>query len=135
LRNQLQIKSHFLVYKGLHARHQGANIRSRTIVTRNESKIRLHSKKYQMAWEALRQLSPGGLPSEVGWELLKTTDIRCLEDEEDLEKKARKMEREREQRLKRKQKDSGDEMDVDSVPATRGAENRCQISWIWTVAG
>ncbi|KAJ7019902.1 hypothetical protein C8F04DRAFT_1275729 [Mycena alexandri] len=146
LRNQLHIKSRFLVYKGLHARHQGANIRSRTIVTRNESKIRLHSEKYQMAWEALRRLSPGGLPSEVGWELLKTTDIRCLEDEEDLEKKARKMEREREQRLKRKrelrdhgqlpaEEDSSDEMDVDPVRATRGAENRRQISWIWTVAG
>ncbi|KAJ7027247.1 hypothetical protein C8F04DRAFT_965417, partial [Mycena alexandri] len=149
LRNQLHIKSRFLIYKGLHSRHQGANTRSRAIVTRNESKIRLHSEKYQMAWEALRRLSPGGDPLEVGWDVLKATDIRCMEDEEDLEKKAEKLAKEKANRLKRKRElrdqgqlpaeadsdDDDDDMDVDSGLATRGTENRRKISWIWTVAG
>ncbi|KAF8137814.1 hypothetical protein K438DRAFT_1996671 [Mycena galopus ATCC 62051] len=48
LRLQLHIKSRLFLYKELQARHQGANTRARTIVARNESKIRLHSEKYQM---------------------------------------------------------------------------------------
>ncbi|KAJ7719860.1 hypothetical protein B0H14DRAFT_3521129 [Mycena olivaceomarginata] len=56
LRNQLHVKSRLLTYKALQARHQGANTRSRTLVERNESKIRLHSEKYQMAWEAKLRL-------------------------------------------------------------------------------
>ncbi|KAJ6517942.1 hypothetical protein C8R47DRAFT_929902, partial [Mycena vitilis] len=70
------------------SRHQGANTRSRTIVTRNESKIRLHSEKYQTAWEAIRKLN-GGDERLVGWRVLKREDIRCMEDAEDLRKKAK----------------------------------------------
>ncbi|KAJ7805539.1 hypothetical protein B0H13DRAFT_2244255 [Mycena leptocephala] len=84
LRLQLHIKSRFLIYKGNHARHQGANTRSHTIVARNEGKIRLHSEKFQMAWEAIRLLSPDGDPATVGWPKLKADDIRCMEDTEDL---------------------------------------------------
>ncbi|KAJ7724201.1 hypothetical protein B0H16DRAFT_1736802 [Mycena metata] len=148
LRNQLYVKSRLLVHKGLHSRNQGANTRARGLVTRNEIKIRLHSEKYQMSWEALRRLSPTGNPGEVGWHQLKATDVQCLQDEEDLEKNAEKMERQRARRLKRKRElmehgmlpaeaddEDADTMDVDAGPAQRGAENRRQLSWIWTVAG
>ncbi|KAJ7799241.1 hypothetical protein B0H14DRAFT_3092830 [Mycena olivaceomarginata] len=91
LRNQLHIKSRYLNYKKLHARHQGANTRARTIVHRNESKIRLHSKKYQAA-------------AKVGWRKLRKEDIRCMEDAEDLARKEEKRKRAK-QRRKRKWKE------------------------------
>ncbi|KAJ7788725.1 hypothetical protein B0H14DRAFT_2627987 [Mycena olivaceomarginata] len=59
LRNQLHIKSRFLLYKKLHSRHQGMNTRSRTLIARNESKIRLHSEKFQMAWQARLRIANG----------------------------------------------------------------------------
>ncbi|KAJ7754410.1 hypothetical protein B0H14DRAFT_3096699 [Mycena olivaceomarginata] len=67
LRNQLIIKARFLNYKSLHARHQGATTRSRTI-------IRLHSEKYQAAWSALLAAA-GGNVSQVGWRRLDPTDL------------------------------------------------------------
>ncbi|KAJ7642651.1 hypothetical protein DFH06DRAFT_999477, partial [Mycena polygramma] len=82
LRNQLHVKSRFLTYKEIHSRNQGANTRSRTLVARNESKIRLHSEKYQAAWNALRLLQ-GGDASKVGWRKLKKEDIRLMEDQEE----------------------------------------------------
>ncbi|KAJ7750608.1 hypothetical protein B0H16DRAFT_1277965, partial [Mycena metata] len=109
LRNQLHIKSRLLVYKKGHARHQGANTRSRTIVTRNQSKVRLHSEKYQTAWEAIRLLQ-GGDPGKVGYRALKREDIRSEEDED------------------------MDWEDDEGAPE-RGPENQRQISWIWTEAG
>ncbi|KAJ7693264.1 hypothetical protein B0H16DRAFT_1669558 [Mycena metata] len=89
LRNQLHIKTRFLIYKKIHSRHQGANTRSRTIVTRNESKIRLHLERYQAAWEAIRSLS-GGDPVKVGWQKLRKRDIRLLEDPEELSRRQAK---------------------------------------------
>ncbi|KAJ7805644.1 hypothetical protein B0H13DRAFT_1670300 [Mycena leptocephala] len=124
LRNQLHIKSRLLVYKKNHARHQGANTRSRTIVARNESKIRLHSEKYQTAWEALRRLN-GGDESMVGWRVLKKDDIRCMEDQEDLRKKVKDRERQRE----RWQKKNSELRAHGLLPSER------QVSWIWTIAG
>jgi hypothetical protein len=88
LRNQLHIKARYLNYKKLHARHQGANTRSHTIVNRNESKIRLHSEKYQATWAALVAIE-GGDESQVGWHKLRKADIRCMEDVDDLAKKRR----------------------------------------------
>ncbi|KAJ7846652.1 hypothetical protein B0H13DRAFT_1646562, partial [Mycena leptocephala] len=145
---QLHIKSRFLIYKGNHARHQGANTRSRSIVARNESKIRLHSEKFQMAWEAIRLLSPDGDPEKVGWPKLKADDIRCMEDMEDIQEKEEKLKRQKARRARRMTElrdhgllpaeddgdDDDDEMDVDG-PVRRGAENRRQVSWIWTVSG
>ncbi|KAJ7764813.1 hypothetical protein B0H16DRAFT_1310446 [Mycena metata] len=113
LRNQLHIKTRFLIYKKIHSRHQGANTRSRTIVTRNESKIRLHSERYQAAWEAIRSLS-GGDPAKVGWQKLRKRDIRLLEDPEELSRRQAKRERQEERR--------------------RGESVR-EVSWIWTIAG
>ncbi|KAJ7884982.1 hypothetical protein B0H13DRAFT_2536120 [Mycena leptocephala] len=74
----------FLIYKGNHARHQGANTRSQTIVAWNKGKIRLQSEKFQMAWEAIRLLSPDGEPATVGWPKLKADNIHCMEDTERL---------------------------------------------------
>ncbi|KAJ6512449.1 hypothetical protein C8R45DRAFT_813144, partial [Mycena sanguinolenta] len=88
LRNQLHIKSRLLTYKQNHVRHQSSNTRSRTMVTRNKSKIRLHSEKYQTAWEAIRKLN-GGDEDLVGWRVLKRDDIRCMENPENLWKKAK----------------------------------------------
>ncbi|KAJ7677408.1 hypothetical protein B0H14DRAFT_3536656 [Mycena olivaceomarginata] len=59
LRKQLHVKSRLLTYKAIQSRHQGANTRSRTLVERNELKIRLQSEKYQMAWETRLRLADG----------------------------------------------------------------------------
>ncbi|KAJ7270351.1 hypothetical protein C8J57DRAFT_1508382 [Mycena rebaudengoi] len=76
LRNQLHIKSRLLIYKKGNMWNQGANTRSRTIVAWNESKIYLHSEKFQMAWEALKRLGNGD-ESRVGWQCFKKDNIRC----------------------------------------------------------
>ncbi|KAJ7194873.1 hypothetical protein GGX14DRAFT_333182, partial [Mycena pura] len=81
LRNQLTIKSRFLIYKKNHSRHQARNTRSRTIVARNESKIRLHSEKYQVAWRALVAIA-NGAEGQVGWARLRKADICCMVDPE-----------------------------------------------------
>ncbi|KAF7326888.1 CxC2 domain-containing protein [Mycena venus] len=145
LQNQLHIKTRLLVYKKGHARHVGANTRSHTIVARNESKIGLHSEKYQMAWDAIRLLRNDWDGSKVPWQPLKQQDIRCMEDTEDLEKKRKHREAHKELVRKRNAKliraglldaEKEDNMDIDDndnegpVP-----ENRRQIFWIWTVAG
>ncbi|KAJ7730570.1 hypothetical protein B0H16DRAFT_1469541 [Mycena metata] len=67
-------------------RHQGASTRTCTI-PRNESKIGLHLEKYQIPWETIRLLGDGN-PDKVGWQVLKKDNIRCMEDTEDLAKKA-----------------------------------------------
>jgi hypothetical protein len=117
-------------------------------VARNESKIRLHSEKYQTAWEAIRRLN-GGDESMVGWNVLRKDDIRCMEDSEDLRKKAKECEAQRARWQKKNAQlrahgllpsEVDDDMAVDddgedAGPAERGAENRCQVSWIWTIAG
>ncbi|KAJ6467408.1 hypothetical protein C8R45DRAFT_1171845 [Mycena sanguinolenta] len=145
LRNQLHIKSRLLTYKKNHVRHQGANTRSRTIVTRNESKIRLHSEKYQVAWDALRRLN-GGDKDLIGWRVLKREDIRCMEDEEDLRQKekervVREAKRRKQHMALRAQgllpaeEDEDMEFDDDGGGGVPGTENRRQVSWIWVVAG
>ncbi|KAJ7926131.1 hypothetical protein B0H13DRAFT_1599892 [Mycena leptocephala] len=147
LRNQLHVKSRFLTYKKVHSRHQGANTRSRTLVARNESKIRLHSEKYQSAWNAIRLLN-GGDPESVGWLKLRKQDIRLLEDPEELSRKAAKRKKQEERRLARErrliaegaleaplvQQSDGDD-DDDEERAARSGENVREISWIWTAAG
>ncbi|KAF8137962.1 hypothetical protein K438DRAFT_1526094, partial [Mycena galopus ATCC 62051] len=142
LRCQLHVKSGLLTYKD-HERHQGANTRAHTIVTRNESKIHLHSEKYQVSWAALRRLS-GGNEELVGWRVLKRENIRCMEDEEDLHKKekeraAREANR-RQKNLERRAHgllpaEDDRDMDVDDDGDMRGPENQRQVSWIWVVAG
>ncbi|KAJ7444081.1 hypothetical protein B0H11DRAFT_1747673 [Mycena galericulata] len=141
LRSQLHIKSRFLIYKKSNSRHQGMNTRSRTIVARNESKIRLHSEKFQAAWEARRKLG-GGDEGRVGWPRLKKEDIRCMQDAEELSRTAEKR---RKANLRRARKEEelralGElppiaEEDEDEEMVTRGGENMREVSWIWTVTG
>ncbi|KAJ7821058.1 hypothetical protein B0H13DRAFT_1920967 [Mycena leptocephala] len=100
LRNQLHIKTRFLLYKKHHARHQGMNTRARTIVVRNESKIRLHSEKYQVARQALVAIAEGDEGS-VLWPRLRKSDIRCMQDAEELSRKAEKRKKALERRLRK----------------------------------
>ncbi|KAJ7715371.1 hypothetical protein B0H14DRAFT_2644141 [Mycena olivaceomarginata] len=140
LRNQLHIKSRFLLYKRLHSRHQGMNTRSRTLIARNESKIRLHSEKFQMAWQARLRIANGD-KSKVGWPQLKKEDICCMQDAEERSRNAEKR-RKASERLRRKEDELREdgllpalEEDKDDEMVTRGGENFREISWIWTVAG
>lgn len=105
LRNQLHIKSRLLTYRGTNVRHQGATTRSRALMFRNDIKIRLYAEKYQAAWQAKLRLCDGDL-ERVGWHPLDLNkDIRCMEEEEDVERENQRRE-------------------------SRG-EGRRQISWIW----
>jgi hypothetical protein len=140
LRNQLHVKSRLLTYKALQARHQGANTRSRTLVERNESKIRLHSEKYQMAWEAKLRLV-GGDRAKVGRQILRKEDVRCMEDAEQL---VRDAEKRKAQAERRRQREDVLRRDGELPPLTaeeeveraaRGGESVRVMSWIWTGAG
>ena len=151
LRNQLTIKTRFLIHKKNHSRHQKRNTRSRTIVARNESKIRLHSEKYQAAWRALVAIE-GGAEARVGWNRLRKEDIRCMEDPEVLSKKAEKKKAARARELRRNaelqamgefpliasgsaSRSVDDNEDDDDDDAYTLGESRRQVSWIWTLAG
>ncbi|KAK7027866.1 CxC2 domain-containing protein [Favolaschia claudopus] len=151
LRNQLHIKSRFFTYKELHVRNQGANTRARNLVARNESKILLHSEKYQAAWDALRELNGGN----AGWRKLRREDVRTMEDPEELTKRqavrGRQASRRREklEQLRREgeyvtdeEEEGGEDVggDVERSPddvemVTNSAENRREVSWIWQSAG
>ncbi|KAJ7792665.1 hypothetical protein B0H14DRAFT_3094155 [Mycena olivaceomarginata] len=152
LRNQLVIKARFLNYKSLHARGQGSTTRARSIVARNELKIRLHSEKYQMAWAVLMAASGNAGEARVGWKKLRKEDIRCMEDADDLK---RKQEKRKKAKTRRKRKldellshgvdvpawaqegsDDEDNNQVETQTEGRGkGESRREVSWIWTAAG
>ncbi|KAJ7463592.1 hypothetical protein FB451DRAFT_1042930, partial [Mycena latifolia] len=137
---QLHVKSGLLIYKKDQSCHQGPNTRSWTIVERNETKIRLHSEKYQMAWDALRRLG-GGDPDKVGWRILRQEDIRCMEDSEQLLRDADKRKAQAERRLRREAelRELGElapirpeDEDTEAERAAHRGENLRQVSWIWT---
>ncbi|KAJ7830049.1 hypothetical protein B0H14DRAFT_2366095 [Mycena olivaceomarginata] len=140
LRNQLHIKSRFLLYKKHNSRGQVKNTRSRTIVARNESKIRLHSEKFQMAWRARLRIAKGD-KSKIEWPELKKEDIRCMQDAEELSRKAEKRRKADERRVQREEEEREMGMrallaeEDDNEMVTRGGENMREVSWIWTVAG
>ncbi|KAJ7025854.1 hypothetical protein C8F04DRAFT_967229 [Mycena alexandri] len=148
LRQQLHIKSRFLIYKRIHSRNQGANTRSRTLVARNESKIRLHSEKYQTAWNSIRRLQ-GGDARKVGWRRLLQSDIRLMEDPEELKKRDERRKNEEARRRRRtlqlmaegeavEEDDEDDAWEDIGEGVCEGAattESRRVVSWIWTVAG
>jgi hypothetical protein len=121
LRNQLHVKSCLLVYKHWQARHQGANMHSHTLVERNESKIQLHSEKYQMAWEAKLRLV-GGDPAKVGRQILRKEDIRCMEDAEEL---VRDAEKRKAQAERRRQREDVLQRDGELPPLTAEEEVEC----------
>ncbi|KAJ7058645.1 hypothetical protein C8F01DRAFT_1085756 [Mycena amicta] len=149
LRNQLHIKARLLLYKRNHSRHQTMNTRSRAVVGRNEAHIRLHSEKYQMAWNALRWIV-GGVEGDVGWTKLEKTDICCMQEAETFSRKeAQRQQKERRQsereaRLRAEGElgpipVEGDEMEVDvneeaGERFTEG-QNRTIMSWIWRSTG
>lgn len=107
---------------------------------RNEKKIRLHSEKYQMAWEAKRRLA-GGDPSKVGWRLLMAEDVRCMADAAKLKAGAdkRKAQEARRRQQEEELREMGELMPLteeeEAQMAARGGENTRELSWIWTVAG
>ncbi|KAK6966340.1 CxC2 domain-containing protein [Favolaschia claudopus] len=152
LRNQLHIKSRFCTYKELHARHQGANTRARNLVARNESKIRLHSEKYQAAWEAMWLLAEKDA-SKVGWKRLRREDVRTMEDPEELSQRQaqRKRQAKRRQEKLRRMMEEGESVDPSELASdvdeeegaadddddrvVNTAENVREVSWIWMGAG
>ncbi|KAF8183260.1 hypothetical protein K438DRAFT_1766936 [Mycena galopus ATCC 62051] len=136
LRSQLHVKDRLFTYKRLQSRNQGANTCARAIVNQNETKIRLHSEKYQMAWEAKRLLE-GGDPNAVGWRMLRQEDIRCMDEVEDVEKR-----RKRAVRLERREDELRKAGELPPLtPEERERQLRAtgestrEISWIWTGAG
>ncbi|KAJ7713311.1 hypothetical protein B0H14DRAFT_3523473 [Mycena olivaceomarginata] len=139
LRRHLHMKSRLLIYKKWQSRHQGANTRSRGIVERNKSKIRLQSEKYQMAWAAKLRLADGDV-KRVGWEMLRKEDIRCMEDAEELAKGAQKWSEQAKRRAEREaQLQAMGELppltaEEDEERAARGGESVRTVSWIWTAA-
>ncbi|KAF8215246.1 hypothetical protein K438DRAFT_1955238 [Mycena galopus ATCC 62051] len=120
LRSQLHVKDQLFTYKRLQAQNQGANTRARGIVNQNEMNIRLHSEKYQMAWEAKRLLEGG--------------DADMVEDVEKRKKRAERLAR-REDDLQR----AGELPPLTSEERERQrramGESTREISWIWTGAG
>ncbi|KAF8142761.1 hypothetical protein K438DRAFT_1634899, partial [Mycena galopus ATCC 62051] len=139
LRNKLPVKSRLLTYKALQAQHQGANTWAQGIVQRNECKIRLHSEKYQMVWEARLRLADG-VVTKVGWQALRKEDRRCMEDAEELASTAKKR---TEQEERRRQREDNLRRDGELPPLTeeeearraRGGESVRMVSWIWRVGG
>ncbi|KAJ7429163.1 hypothetical protein B0H11DRAFT_1702421 [Mycena galericulata] len=128
LRTQLHVKSRLLIYKENHSRHQGATTKSRTLVARNESKIRLHSEKYQNAWEAQKRLA-GGDENQIGWRRLKKVDIRCMEDPEDVSRAAAKKRKQAQRRV------DDEEEEEEGGNRGTGSENVRSVSWIWMGTG
>ncbi|KAF7319064.1 CxC2 domain-containing protein [Mycena chlorophos] len=149
MRNQLHIKSRLLLYMLAHSRHQAMNTRSRTLVNRNESKLKSHTDKYQMSWAAVAAvLGPDGVGP--GFRRLLKADIRCMEDPEALPaQKARELEKESGGSLRKRsasrwanaQKDEGGTA-LEDAAGKKGkdkgkghGESKRVLSWIWETTG
>ncbi|KAF7317925.1 CxC2 domain-containing protein [Mycena kentingensis (nom. inval.)] len=118
LRIQLHVKQRLLLYKRHHSRHQGANTRSRALVSRNETKILCHADKYQAARRAMVSIE-GGEEASVSWPMLLKDHIRCMDDSDVV---------------------SESRPDVFGSRASRetvmvSGESRRVISWIWRMTG
>ncbi|KAJ7740500.1 hypothetical protein B0H14DRAFT_2407539 [Mycena olivaceomarginata] len=139
VRRALTAKSRLVTYKNLQSRHQGANTRARGIVERNETKIRLSSEKYQMAWAAKLRLADGDV-TRVGWQQLRKEDIRCMADAEEEVWGAEKR-RTQAERRNRREDEPRLEGQLPSLSAeekerrARGGENVRVMSWIWKLVG
>ncbi|KAF8183500.1 hypothetical protein K438DRAFT_1907965 [Mycena galopus ATCC 62051] len=119
LRHHLHVKSRLLTYKELQAQHQGANTRARALVERNESKIRLQSEKYQMAWAAQLCLADGDA-MKVKWQVLRKEDIRrsnIINERTHYDARA-----------------SCHHSQKSNYARANGRENVREVSWIWTGA-
>ncbi|KAF7321400.1 hypothetical protein MKEN_00660500 [Mycena kentingensis (nom. inval.)] len=151
LRHQLHVKARLLIYKKHQSRNQGMNTRSRVLVARNESKIKAHSDTYQAARAALANIEPS-----MVWPPLLASDIRWLEDGDDISKREQRNRRQLALRLQRQTElleegflspedlacaqteDAGDDDDEDELAGskkTSSGESKRSISWIWTMTG
>jgi hypothetical protein len=133
LRTQLHIKSRLLTYKERQVRYQGANTRARSLIDRNDAKIKAHAAKYRDAREALMKLQ-GADEATFGWRILEDRDIRCMEDPEKLDKdEARREARQEREASKNPQADKGKKT-KDQTTATGGpgvGEGRRTVSWLF----
>nr|GAT48004.1 predicted protein [Mycena chlorophos] len=152
IRNQLHIKARLMKYKKFSSRHQATNTRTRTLVNRNESKLKLHAEKYQRAWRALVDLLG---TTAIGFEKLKAGDLRCMEDADVLSKRMQQVTR----LMKRRAEliaqgdlplintaeerliedaagavDDGEDIFASDATSESG-ESRRVLSWIWNSTG
>jgi hypothetical protein len=89
-----------------------------------------------MAWQARLRIAKGDT-SKVGWPQLKKEDIRCMQDAEELSRKAEKRRRAEERRTRREREEELPPIaeDDEDEMMTQGGENMREVSWIWTMAG
>ncbi|KAF7305709.1 CxC2 domain-containing protein [Mycena chlorophos] len=141
LRHQLLLKWRMLRFLNEQAHGQAMTTRSLSNAARNKSKILLHSKKYQMAWQALVSMAEGD-EKAITWPRLRKDDIRA-------QRSTRKFRAAGETTLTMARPRQGpeDEDDVFRAPAaassSRGSagtvlhhgESSRTVSWIWTMAG
>jgi hypothetical protein len=85
LRHSLLVKQRLLRYKKTNARHQGASTRSRTLIARQDKKVKLATLTYQNAWNA--KLALVGDVTLMNWNQLRDEDVVCMDDLQDVEKK------------------------------------------------
>ncbi|KII87536.1 hypothetical protein PLICRDRAFT_113331, partial [Plicaturopsis crispa FD-325 SS-3] len=141
LRTQLHIKSRYLTYKQFESRHQAMSTRTRALITRNETKIQLHAAKYQDARAARIGLA-GGDAAAVNLRELTRNDCRCMEDSEELERRAerRRLMHERRRGLEARDRREGaiadrERPESDTVGVGHGEGTRIvSVSWIWNGA-
>ncbi|KAJ7737986.1 hypothetical protein B0H16DRAFT_1466016 [Mycena metata] len=112
----------------------GATTCSQTIVTQNESKIRLHSEKYQTAWNTMLVVA-GGIRRRWGGRKLRKSDIRCMEDADDLALKEEKHVREWEEEDEDQEEEEEEEGNGGRDQVGAAGETRQEVSWIWTTMG
>ncbi len=130
LRKLLFVKSRLVTYKDRNVRHQAANTRTRTLIARNEAKIKFQAMKFQTSWSALRVLA-GGDETKLRWPALKHEHIRCMEDPDTTKKKevrrVRGVENRREDAMNKADEDE-ENADGDKVVSCEGYRT---MSWIW----
>jgi hypothetical protein len=133
LRTQLHIKSRLLTYKERQVRYQGANTRARSLIDRNDAKIKVHAAKYRDAREALMKLQ-GADEVTFGWRKLEDKDIRCMEDPEKLDQDEARREAQREREEMRSTQTEKRKKTKDQMTATGGpgvGEGRRTVSWLF----
>jgi hypothetical protein len=122
LRNSLLIKQRLLSYKKANSRHQGANTRSRNLLTRQDRKVKLAALTYQRAWNA--KLGLVGDITLVNWNPLREGDIVCMEDLQEVEN--------RNIRAAKHQRAEAARRVLNGESAMKGAREKHRVvSWIW----
>ncbi|KAF8210707.1 hypothetical protein K438DRAFT_1752495 [Mycena galopus ATCC 62051] len=131
IREKLLVKSRFCTYKVGNAHHQGATMRARNLMNRNDAKLRVHAEKYIAAWEAKWALVG---EENVKWRRLNPKkDLRCMDSEED---RAVRSKRKILGAKRRVGEAATAEDKVEGVQAGqrrkgKTGEGRHNISWIW----